>query len=438
MSILIKISKTSSADILKIFNIKNSDLSNPLANADDDFSDREIGVIDGVEYTRNHTFVNWGETVKREPVVTFYPKSTEQYRAQLNGLENMEEELDTLATEHSWTNIYCDPNEVMMCMIPYDQSKVPHVAPIESELTTIEYLGPANEYSTYKSKKAFVRVGASVTNEMLRKWGIVNGFSISLNVIMEDITMGGANCTCSHGSSIDQGTVCDLVHAIDIVNSHGNVVTYSKDDVRNGKITQGHFNSVIGSLGLFGVVTSLTLVLDVMTVIQLDPHAAELSLVPRYRSGKSAKDSEYKKDLANFEHMVLDNYYSEFVWFPLQDKLWVNCWNEIDMDPSHPDVEDFPLKTDVTGQKIKSYMMETVDDVLFGILPPIPQAELFGALAMATVPQEKVKTYKSNGIHFQRGIHYWKVRNYEIEIPIHADRNENHERVKSSDGSPIR
>jgi hypothetical protein len=62
---------------------------------------------------------------------------------------------------------------------------LPLALPAETELTKIELMDEA---------KGWVKVGSGVTNEQLRRWcNAADKLTLPLNVIMVEITAGGAN-----------------------------------------------------------------------------------------------------------------------------------------------------------------------------------------------------------------------------------------------------
>jgi hypothetical protein len=414
-------------DLLKILGINKDVLREVDLEAE---NIREVGLgyitgeIDGVKYVHHKHFENWGLTVKNYPVVMFYPKTKVDVQKIVKWAKNNGKRIRCSGYTHSWTPIYNDDNEVMICMIPNEQSQIPNAPPeppVDGTLTEIKYLGFAPddyqpEIKPGIGKKHLVKVGSSVTNEMLRVWGIKNNLTLPLNVIMEDITFGGSNGSISHGSGINQGNLGDIVYEIEIINSESDTVTYNQKEDGFEK-----FYSAVGALGLFGVTVSITFLMNEMTYIEVNTIKVDLDLIPRYRTGFDAlgeRDDKYLESVKKFESLIMNNYYNEFFWFPLQDKLVVNCWDNKSVKANDPEIRDFPLEKDVRSEKIKSYLMELVGDKVFNLLPLKTQTEIIGTIALSQFSDTKHKTYLYNGLHFQRGIHYWRVRNYELEIPL--------------------
>lgn len=69
---------------------------------------------------------------------------------------------------------------------------------------------------------AHVRVGAGTTNNQFRAWAFEQKkWTLPFNIVMVEITFGGANAPICHGAGIRNTTLSDLVVSLEYVDSNG-------------------------------------------------------------------------------------------------------------------------------------------------------------------------------------------------------------------------
>jgi FAD/FMN-containing dehydrogenase len=86
-----------------------------------------------------------------------------------------------------------------------------------------------------------------------------HGLAVPTNVVLTCVQYGGVVATGCHGAGWEQKTISDLVEAMTIVTSSGEVITFSEET--HGTETM---NAVHCNLGSFGLIYSMTLRVEPM------------------------------------------------------------------------------------------------------------------------------------------------------------------------------
>jgi hypothetical protein len=377
-----------------------------------------------VRYAAAAEFRNWGRTVRNTPAVTFFPRTKHGVREIVRWARANDKTVRAAGYRHSWTDVFSADGEVLISMLPLEI--VEHLPasepPIDqhNELQGIRIVGTAREGGV---TKALCRIGAATTNEQFRRWcvdehGGAAAWAIPLNVIMVEITWGGSNAQICHGAGLRHRTLSDLVAEVEFVNARGELQTVSDPEL---------LKAAAGCFGLLGIVTSLTLRLDKMSYARLEPTTPPLALavpppagfrVPREVDMSNVSTSELDQARRRFVSQCEQSYYSEWFWFPYQQRAWVNCWRN---DGARTDAQPYPGAQETQIQDTATYLIGVQLNTTYRRLPSRKQAELFGSLAMAGLPSDvSIVTPVSDALHFRRGIQNLRVRDMEFEIPIPA------------------
>jgi hypothetical protein len=364
-----------------------------------------------VRYVGRSEFRNWGRTVRNTPAVTFVPRTKHGVREIVRWARANNKTVRAAGYRHSWSDVFSADGQVLISMLPPDvvenlPASEPPIDP-RNELQGIQVVGTVHE--------------DGVTNEQFRRWcvderGGASAWSIPLNVIMVEITWGGSNAQICHGAGRRHKTLSDLVAEVEFVNAFGRLQTVSDPAL---------LKAAAGCFGLLGIVTSLTLKLDKMTFATLVPKSPRLALavppppgfrVPPAVDMRNISRADLNHARRRFAAQCERAYYAEWFWFPYQQRAWVNCWRN---DGARADAQPYPSDQETHLQEMETYLIELETDTAFRRLPGRRQAELFGALAMAGMPSDvSIVTPVSDALHFRRGIHNFRVRDMEFEIPI--------------------
>jgi hypothetical protein len=327
-------------------------------------------VVTGVE------FENWGQTVKNTPRCTCVPTTVYGVQQIVRYAKQHDLRVRCGGYRHSWSNIFSQDNEIFISLLDLHQATtIPDIISVlpgqfnpsnGNQLRTIELKEHNNE------GKRLCRVGVSVTNEDFRRWAIENdAWSLPVDVILVEVTIGGVNGPICHGAGYAHKTVSDYVQSVEYVDCNGDFRTV--DDQVDIKASAGAF-------GLLGVVTHITFELDAMTYAVMKPLKVDIGLaippinkddIPIALQSDWFHSNDASKKLADakieFDIRAANHYYSEWFWFTYQRKAWVNTWNATS-DPTG--VEEYPDEAQTFLQWIQGWLGGVITTVpLFNALP---------------------------------------------------------------------
>ncbi|MCJ1438610.1 hypothetical protein MMC27_008000 [Xylographa pallens] len=374
-------------------------------------------------------FVNWGQSVRNVPSITVVP-------TKVVGIQNLvlyakEHKLRIRCSgyRHSWSPVFSEDGQILVSLLNLKQvTEIPDPTSLEpipaseknNELKSIE-LAPSSLQNL--PEKRLVRVGVSVTNEEFRRWAVANNsWSLPMDAILVEVTIGGVNGPICHGAGRRHQTMSDLVRMIEYVDANGAHQQLSDPQL---------LKAAAGCLGLLGIVTHVTLELDAMTYAVLKPRKPDIGLAIPPLSlkdipvalQKDFTDQQYTDALADFEDRATNHYYSEWFWFTYQRTAWVNTWNNT---TDSTGVVDYPSPGGVWMQWIEGWAGGIIASTeFFQALPGHWQAQLLATLGMAVLPptifedpNPEIVTYMPDALHFRRGIQNMRVRDMEFQIPL--------------------
>lgn len=215
---------------------------------------------------------------------------------------------------------------------------------------------------------------------------------------MIEITFGGSNAPICHGSfsfhycwchltlvgaGLTNPTLSDLVHAITFVNANGELQTISATDVNKKLINSAAgylylFDSELmaGAFGLMGIVVSIDLILDPMSVVYVDPKTKPLSkgaIIHRRRMPLilAIPRPHVPADDPDVKAFVKDAsaYYCEWFYFALQDEVWINSWNKAKKPDPKTIMEDYPRAGAQFLEKMEEVMAQFQSDTIAKVSP---------------------------------------------------------------------
>ncbi|KAL9099748.1 MAG: hypothetical protein Q9163_004793 [Psora crenata] len=369
-------------------------------------------------------FQNWGRSVANVPRYTFVPTT-------VLGIQNIV----------LWSTTFSNDREILISLLPIVQvTQIPDPASIQpanqpnrkSELSEINLL----PQDTEKSEKRLCRVGSAVTNEEFRLWAVTNGeWTLPVDVILVEVTIGGVNGPICHGAGANHKTINDYVRAVEYVDANG--ICHTVDDPALLKTAAGCF-------GLLGIVTYITFELDAMTYAVLKPRKKpapfaipppnnDFRLIPealwdgKKYGDQTAPTAEFRQALKqakeDFDHRAENDYYSEWFWFTYQKRVWINTWNNT-ADPKG--AVDYPDASETFLQWLQGWLGGIITETyFFREMPGAWQAQLLATMGMAVLPptdgednEPEFKTPLPNALHFRRGVQNMRVRDMELQIPI--------------------
>ncbi len=388
-------------------------------------------------------FTNWGETVHTKPSITFYPRTKFGVGNIVTWAKQLGKRVRVSGYKHTWTQVFVEDDQIHIALLSKEvSSSLPAIHPPiddKNELQQIELIG--DEFKEDGKVKHLCKMGPAVTNEQFRKWAIKafeskqKAWTLPLNVVMTENTIGGTNANMCHGAGIGNHTISDLVTEIEFVNPKGELQTigYKITDPLD-KQTEGRalIKTAAGSFGMLGVVTSITFKLDEMSHARMVPRKLPIGVaIPPPDDFKLPEDLRKKFfDGVSLEQLALakkyfiarcKNYYEEEFWFPFDSEVWTNSWNN-DGDPAKS--RDYPGDCDRKTQEVEEYLSGLANKSIMRVIEPKEQTKFLSNAAMFLLPdKEEITTPLIDGIHFRSGIQNMRVQDMEFEIPIPADKN---------------
>ncbi|KAM5353643.1 hypothetical protein ACJ41O_000293 [Fusarium nematophilum] len=390
---------------------------------------------------KNLVFENWGRTVKNTPAVTYYPENVAEVQTivrdavknnrgvRVSGFRNNGDVLISTLTEHN-AGVLPNFTSLPSSLFQPKHTELNHIKIVDAA----DVGGPALE-----GGKKYVRVGTATTNEQFRRWCIDQGkVTLPMNIIEVEITFGGSNATICHGAGINHPTLSDLVRSIEYVDVHGQVRTVNMADANLLKAASGCF-------GLLGVVTHITFECDPMSTAVMYP--VKLDVIDAIPPPPDMKDSDIpaplrkprtqkqREDaLQEFERRANEDFYAEWFWFPYSSQVWVNTWKT---DENTKDVVNYPSYAKTFIQVLGTSIMNMGQNLMQRIdalqSRPYTQTTFLSWLAMKNLDERKenekpIRTLLPNALHFQRGVQNIRVRDIEVEIPLHAKKGTTNQR----------
>ncbi|KAJ4165930.1 hypothetical protein NW765_007156 [Fusarium oxysporum] len=402
-------------------------------------------------------FENWGRTVRNTPAVTYYPENVAEVQTIVRDAVQNNRGVRVSGFRHSWAPVFGRNDKMgeknngdvlISTLTELNAGVLPNLTslpsslfePKETELNHIKVVDAAYvSGQALGDGKKYVRVGTATTNEQFRRWCINEGnVTLPMNIIEVEITFGGSNATICHGAGINHPTLSDLVRCLEYVDVHGNLRMVNMADANLLRAASGCF-------GLLGVVTHITFECDAMSTAVM--HPMKLDVVDAIPPPPEIKDSDIPEplrkprteqqkqiSLQNFERRANGDFYAEWFWFPYSSQVWVNTWKT---DKRTNDVVNYPSHAKTFIQVLGTTIMNIGQDILQKIealqTKPYMQTSFLSWLAMKNLDERKenekpIRTLLPNALHFQRGVQNIRVRDMEVEIPLHAKKGTTNER----------
>lgn len=377
-------------------------------------------------------FTNWGKTVKNRPAVTFYPKTKVGVANAVKFAKRHQLRVHASGYRHSWAPLFSEEGQVLIAMLPHKETnQLPAIHPPlnnHDELRGIHAAGEEFKDTDGKLKQLF-KIGPAVTNEQLRVWALQNWQSgkpahcFSKNVVMGESSVGGIITNMCHGAGIRNQTIADDVVAIEFINAKGELQTVTDPEL---------IRSAAGSFGMFGVVTNITVKLERMPHVRMNPKKTDIALaVPPpadYKLSPTIPQAFFKNFSENKRKIAEDDFrkrceqsdYEEEFWFPTHNQVWTNAWKE---DGEAKESKDYPGKCVRNFQEFEELAANLANQSIMKLLPDHVKTELLSKFAMLTMDVGPITTPKVDAMHFRGGVQNMRVQDMEFEIGIPRDKD---------------
>ena len=324
-----------------------------------------------LRYRRAKTWQNWGQTARCRPAFSMYPQCLDDLIQIVNFAREEGKQVRAAASGHSWS-----------ALVPTDEV-----------LVFVHHLNKVTlDLSDDAHPRVVVESGATVkdVNDVLEQ----HGYALPLNVVLESVRFGGLIATGSHGSGWNNGTLSDLVHAVEIVTASGELRKFEA-----GIDSDEVMNAARLNLGMFGLIYRMILnVQKSWTVRALDRR------VP------------IEHVFENLKGWVVAHDNLDLFWWPFCDQFWVKSWQRVEAQvtarPRHS-------LNDKVGAAVSSrFLRESLRvSATFPRLTPGISQMIFRA-----TPSERDEVVDVvEAVHYRRAIEVAKMGCVEIGFKIDPD-----------------
>jgi L-gulono-1,4-lactone dehydrogenase len=224
-----------------------------------------------VKRPRAELWQNWARTEAAFPVRIHEPADTDEVRDVVRDVAERRERLTLVGSGHSWS---------------------PVARPEDHALSLARYARGA----TIDSKARTVTVRAGTRLRDLSESLAQRGLALTILGTSSAQTIAGAIATATHGSSVRHGNLSTQVHGLELVTADGDVASISE------RQNSDQLPAVRASLGLLGVVTSVTLSCEPAFNLRLVERPGKLDTV-----------------LSELDRHLVEHEYFKFWWWPHTD-----------------------------------------------------------------------------------------------------------------------
>lgn len=395
-------------------------------------------VVDG------KSFKNWVALVDYKPAYILIVRSMRGIQAVIRWAGLINKKVRVAGYRHTWSPLYSTPDDIIITFIPpILREELPYDDPPadwHSELQGITLLDTLNGNAP-KEGHAFARIMAGTTNNQFRLWCHEHGqLALPFNTVVLAVTFGGTNATICHGAGLSTSTLSDLVLEIEYVDARGQLQkVFDPEELK----------AASGCFGLLGVVTSITLQLEPMTISEMRPTQVPLVLaippprgfpipqiVLQQMSEANITSEDVEKARLEWIRRCEEDHFHEWFWFPYQKNAWVNTWRRRSRTPEDSSLPQFPKfgLENYNDAQVHSAFAASIAGWKW--LPPALQTYSFGLASLASLPnirdgQPSMTSYISEGLHFRGGSQNFPFWGMEWELPIsHVDGKRDYEAIQ--------
>jgi len=241
-------------------------------------------------------FQNWGMTQTMD-VLSVRPKSVKEVENLIIAMTKYNRlypdeplSMRCVGDAHSWSPLFPDEGNILM---------------YTSELVMAGGKRICLNEPSSKSEPITVTLVPGVTTGELSQFFTKNNVCLKSDVILDKVTYGGVIATGCHGVGKDQKSVSDFVSGMSIVGADGQEKNYDSTNTTREKL-----NALKCNLGLFGVMTGITMVVEPMVLVQTDNE------FEKYTVGNLFYNPKELQTLHD------ENWSVEIFWFPFNSLTW--------------------------------------------------------------------------------------------------------------------
>ena len=314
------------------------------------------------------TCYNWSGLEKSHPNTIFHPTSVEDLQEIVIYARDNDCKVRAVGRNYSWTP-WGSSNDIL----------------VESGgLNKLEM-----DLSDPSNPRLIVESGA--TNRQINVFLEAHGYTLSSNVVLEVVRIGGLISTGSHGSGWNESIVADYIHTVDIVDAHGEIRHYEE-----GVTDKEIMNAARVNFGMFGLIWRFSL--NVIPAVNV-----------HYQDFHCTKEELY----ANIKEWVTTFDAVDVFYFPFAKKVWIKTQQRlISTQPAKS------LRKSALELVISSVQMEFLRLLLI-VLEYFPKLTIYqGEISMLVTPKNNVIVPLADWTHHRRAADSVPMGNIEIGFDL--------------------
>lgn len=230
----------------------------------------------------SRTWKNWAGNRTCTPRAFFYPKRPEELVEIVDRARAEGRRVRAVGTSYSWSPL----------------------VPTDAYLVNLRLFDQI-ELNLDDPARPLAIVGAGATGRDLNRVLEDAGYALRSNVVMESVSWGGMIAVGGHGSGYAEGTLSDMVHAIELVDGRGRQRRFER-----GVDNDDLMSAVCLALGSFGLI-----------------HRIELDIVPGFNVRLVDKRMPVAELLERLPELVPKHEYLDVFWFPGSPDVWLRTWD---------------------------------------------------------------------------------------------------------------
>jgi L-gulonolactone oxidase len=323
-------------------------------------------------------FRNWGRNIHCEVDHIWEPKTKEDLIWIVKEAKKQNRKVRAVGDGHSWSPMWFRDKSV------------------EAKNGWIVKSNHLNQKRFDPETKRII-VGPGVLIGELMKLELECGYCVPVQVVLQEVMIGGVIGTGCHGTGRDRHTVSDYVYSITLIKSDG---TEQKITKKDGDL----FDAVKSGFGCFGLMWEIEFSTVKQPVVSVTDFTVPVS------------DLYDRKNPAKLKNWIENYDYTEVFWFPLntKNKLWVKTFKYSDKEPT-----DTPTLHQKFGLLAvpASHLFAFLENKIPNWVPEVSDAFLFGL-----DNQKDAIQHLSYAMHFQDYLEeYAPMLDTEVCIRINED-----------------
>ena len=246
----------------------------------------------------NVSWENWGKNLTAHPEFLCAPASKDELTTIVKNAKILGKKIRVLGGGYSWTPMV--PTDDYMI----DMSKFNKILSVDQtkKQVTVEAGMRVGDLSLAIGGQPFDLDGKPIPPVVTPQTAL----SLETETVIPWITVGGAVALGCHGTGYNQGTVSDLVVAMEVLLADGTWRTFSIETD-----SEVMMNALKVSLGSMGIIYSVT-----------------FQCVPQFNVIAVDRKANMKDTINGIQSLVTGHDYVEVFWFPFNDTCWVKTWDK--------------------------------------------------------------------------------------------------------------